>query len=158
MDETNSGYRPGRPGPRWLIGTDLRQAGKRIRYGGIAGLAAAGVSFFVIVITYFGDPSIAGVIQPGGGPFLLVLLETVLMSALSVGVLRRSRAAAMALLGYHLVSKLALFALAAFGLGPGELRAIPFHLVFAYLFFQGMRGVLTWHYLTRPEYPATLED
>ena len=40
------------PNP-WLIGTDLEQARKRIRWGGGAGLAAAIVNFIVIMSTYF---------------------------------------------------------------------------------------------------------
>ena len=139
---------------RWLIGTDLEQARKRIRYGGVAGLAAAGINFVVAVITYFGDEGVAGVIRPGGGAFVFVLVEAGLMTALSVGVLRRNRSAAVMLLGYHVVSKLILFGLAAFGVGPGSLRAIPFHLVFAYLFIQSLRGALTWHYLTHPFHPS----
>lgn len=138
----------------WLIGSDPEQARKRMRWGGIAGIAAAIVNFVVAMVTYFGDASVEGVIQPGGGAFLFVLAEAGLMTALSIGLLRRNRTAALLLLGYHVVSKVALFGLAAIGVGPGSLRAIPFHLAFAYMFFQGWRGALTWHYLTHPVYPA----
>ena len=147
---------PGIPNP-WLIGTDLQQARKRIHWGGGAGLAAAVINFIVIMSTYFvGDTGVEGVVQPSGGQFLFVLSEAVVVAALAAGVLKRSRAAAMALLAYQVVSKLALFGLAAFGLGPGNLNLVSLvlNLVFAYLFFQGLRGVLTWHYLTHPVYPA----
>ena len=143
--------------PRWLIGTDLRRALTRIRYGGIAGLVAAGINFIVIMSTYFvGDSGVEGVIRPGGGEFLFVLLEAALVAVLAAGMLKRNRAAAAALLGYQIVSKLVLFGLAIFGLGPGNLNPVSLvlNLVFAYLFFQGLRGVLTWHYLTHPVYPA----
>ena len=138
----------------WLIGSDIEQARKRMRWGGIAGIAAAVINFVVAVVTYFGDASVEGVIQPGGWAFLFVLAEAGLMTVLAVGLLRKNRHAAILLLGYHVFSKVALFGLAAVGVGPGSLRAIPFHLVFAYMFFQGWRGVLTWRYLTRPEYPV----
>ena len=138
----------------WLIGSDIEQARKRMRWGGIAGIAAAIINFVVAVVTYFGDASVEGVIQPGGWAFLFVLAEAGLMTVLAVGLLRKNRSAALLLLGYHVVSKVALFGLAAVGVGPGSLRAIPFHLVFAYMFFQGWRGALTWRYLTRAEYPA----
>ena len=144
------------PNP-WLIGTDLEQARKRIRWGGGAGLAAAIVNFVVIMSTYFvGDTGVEGVVQPSGGQFLFVLAEAALVAGLAAGVLKRSRAAATALLFYQVVSKLALFGLAAFGLGPGNLNlvSVVLNLAFAYLFFQGLRGVLTWHYLTHPEYPT----
>lgn len=140
---------------QWLIGRDPGQAGKRILWGGVAGLVAAGINFIVIMATYFGDPAVEGVVQPGGLPFLLVLAEAGALMVLSVGTLNRVRAAAALLLAWHLVSKLSLLGLAIFGWGPGSLH--PLYLVlnvlFAYLFFQGWRGTLTWHYLTHPEYP-----
>lgn len=144
--------------PGWMIGSDLRQAGKRILWGGGAGLAAAAINFIVIMATYFGDPAVAGVIQPGGGAFLFVLIEAGLTAGLAAGVLKRGRPAAAALLAYHLVSKAGLFGLAAAGWGPGSLNPISLllNLLFAYLFLQGLRGVLTWHYLTRPVYPAAV--
>ena len=145
----------------WLLGTDLVQARKRIRWAGGAGLAAAVINFIVIMSTYFvGDTGVEGVIQPSGGQFLFVLVEAVVVASLAVGVLRRSRAAAMALLVYQVLSKLALFGLAAFGLGPGNLNlvSVVLNLAFAYLFFQGLRGILTWHYLTHPDYPALAQE
>ena len=107
--------------------------------------------------TYFvGDTGVEGVVQPSRGQFLFVLVEAAVVACLAAGVLKRNRTAAMALLVYQVVSKLALFGLAAFGLGPGNLNLVSavLNLVFAYLFFQGLRGVLTWHYLTHPDYPA----
>ena len=145
----------------WLIGTDLVQARKRIRWGGGAGLAAAVINFIVIMSTYFvGDTGVEGVVQPSGGQFLFVLVEAAVVAVLAVAVLRRNRTAAMALLAYQVVSKLALFGLAAFGLGPGNLNPVSMvlNLVFAYLFFQGLRGVLTWHYLTHPQYPVSAQE
>ncbi len=141
---------------QWLIGNDPRQAGKRILWGGAAGLVAAGINFIVIMATYFGDPAVEGVIQPGGVAFLFVLAEAGALMVLSVGTLNRVRAAAALLLAWHLGSKLSLFGLAIFGWGPGSLN--PLYLVlnalFAYLFFQGWRGALTWHHLTHPKYPG----
>ena len=142
----------------WLIGTDPVQARKRILWGGGAGLAAAVINFIVIMSTYFvGDTGVEGVVQPSRGQFLFVLVEAAVVAGLAVAVLRRSKAGAMALLAYHVVSKLALFGLAAFGLGPGNLNlvSVVLNLVFAYLFFQGLRGILTWHYLTHPNWPGT---
>lgn len=144
------------PNP-WLIGTDLQQARKRIRWGFGAGLAAAIINFIVIMSTYFvGDTGVEGVVQPSRGEFIFVLVEAGLVAALAYGVLKRSRAAAATLLAYQLVSKSILFGLALTGLGPGNLNPVSFvlNLAFAYLFFQGLRGTLTWHYLTHPEYPA----
>ena len=161
-EDVGAGFKPAPPANNqrrvspWLLGTDPVQARKRIRWGAAAGLASAVINFIVIMSTYFvGDTGVEGVIQPSGGQFLFVLAEAVVVAALAAGVLMRNRAAAMTLLGYHVVSKLALFGLAAFGLGPGNLNPVSLvlNLVFAYLFFQGLRGVLTWQYLTHPEYP-----
>ena len=147
---------PGTPNP-WLVGNDLEQARKRILWGGVAGLVVAGILLIVVTTTYFADPETMGVVQPSRGQFLYVLLEAGIMAALSVGVLNRSRWAAAGLLAYHILSKLALFALALFGLAPGNLNPYSmtiFLLIPAYLFFQALRGALTWHYLTHPVYPA----
>ena len=144
--------------PGWMIGSDLRQAGKRILWGGVTGLAIAGMLSVAVTTTYFGDPAVTGLVQPTLGQFLYVLLESGLIAALSVGVLKRFRLAAAALLAYHLVSKAALFGLAIFGLAPGNLNPYSmtiYLLIPGYLFLQGLRGVLTWHYLTHPVYPAT---
>lgn len=143
--------------PGWMIGSDLRQAGKRILWGGVTGLAIAGMLSVAVTTTYFGDPAVTGLVQPTLGQFLYVLLESGLIAALSIGVLKRFRLAAAALLAYHLVSKAALFGLAIFGLAPGNLNPYSmtiYLLIPGYLFLQGLRGVLTWHYLTHPVYPA----
>ena len=145
------------PNP-WLVGSNLEQARKRILWGGGAGLAYAATYFIVIMATYFvGDSGVERVIRPGGGEFLFVLVEAALVAVLAAGMLKRNRAAAVALLGYQIISKLVLFGLAILGLGPGDLNlgSLVLNLVFAYLFFQGLRGVLTWHYLTHPEYPTS---
>ena len=123
-------------------------------WGGGAGLAYSAIYLIVIVSTFFGDPDVAGVIQPGGEESFFILAMAGVIAVLAVGVLKRNRAAAVLLLCFFVVVMLGLFGLAAFGLGPGKLQTLPFHLVFAYLFFQGMRGVLTWHSLTRPGYTA----
>lgn len=143
--------------PGWMIGSDLRQAGKRILWGGVTGLALAGMLSVAVTTTYFGDPAVTGLVQPTLGQFLYVLLESGLIAALSIGVLKRFRLAAAALLVYHLVSKAALFGLAIFGLAPGNLNPYSmtiYLLIPGYLFLQGLRGVLTWHYLTHPVYPT----
>lgn len=143
--------------PPWMIGADLPQAGKRILWGGVTGLAVSGMLSVAVTTTYFGDPAVTELVQPTFGQFLYVLLESVLIAALSVGVLKRFRLAAAALLAYHLVSKIVLFGLAVFGLAPGNLNPYSmtlYLLIPGYLFLQGLRGVLTWHYLTHPVYPT----
>lgn len=144
--------------PAWMLGSDLTQAGKRILWGGIAGLVVAGMMSMAVTTTYFGDPAVTELVQPTLGQFLYVLLESALIAVLSVGVLKRFRPAAAALLVYHLVSKSALFGLAIFGWAPGNLNPYSmtiYLLIPGYLFLQGLRGTLTWHYLTHPAYPTT---
>ena len=143
--------------PPWMLGNDLQRAGKRILWGGVTGFVVAGMLSMAVTMAFFGDPAVTGVIQPTLGQFLYVLLESALMALLSVGVLKRFRLAAAALLVYHLVSKSTLFGLAVFGLAPGNLNPYSmtiFLLIPGYIFLQGLRGALTWHHLTHPAYPT----
>ena len=69
------------------------------------------------------------------------------MAVLAYGVLRRVRAAAVLLFFYFLISRIPLLAI-----GVMKPEVLPLQLLFGYLFFQGMRGALTFHYLTHPHY------
>ncbi|MFQ6028507.1 MAG: hypothetical protein ACE5Q6_13535 [Dehalococcoidia bacterium] len=133
---------------RFLIGKDLERARKRMRYAWIAGFVAAGINFAVALMTFPVEE--AGGVDPiGGVAFALVMLEAALLAVLAYGVRKQKRAAAVALLLYFILSKII-----SYSVGIGSLTALPLQLIFAYLFFQGMRGALTFYYLTHPEYPT----
>jgi len=91
------------------------------------------------------------------GQFAWVVFESVLIGLLSYGVLKRVRLAAVSLFFYFWLSRIPLLALGLISLEkpPDDfarfllLQALP-----AYLFFQGMRGAWTFHFLTHPPYPA----
>ncbi|HLF03754.1 MAG TPA: hypothetical protein VI855_00830 [Dehalococcoidia bacterium] len=137
-----------------LIGGDLAAARRRMRHAGIAGFVAAAISLSVAVMSYGAeDPEGRALLEGGGWAFAFVVVEAVLLAGLSWGVLKRGRAAGVALFGYFLASKSV-----AYALGWGNLTALPVMLLLGYLFFQGMRGACTYHHLTHPVYPAAGAD
>jgi hypothetical protein len=135
-----------------LIADDVVKARKRMRNAWIAGFAAAGVGFINALISF---PSAASDSQGGwsNGQFVFVMLESSLMAVLAYGVLKRTRAAAVLLFFYFLISRIPLLAM-----GLMRLEVLPLQLLFGYLFFQGMRGALTFHYLTHPLPPEPRGD
>jgi hypothetical protein len=127
-----------------MIADDVVKARKRMRNAWIAGFAAAGIGFINALISF---PSAASESQGGwsNGQFVFVMLESSLMAGLACGVLKRLRAAAVVLFFYFVISRIPLLAM-----GLMRLEVLPLQLLFGYLFFQGMRGALTFHYLTHP--------
>ena len=98
-----------------------------------------------------------------GGQLAFVLSESTLMAILAFGVLKRWRPAAVLLFFYFAISRIVLIALGPIALQePSDvptfllevLRFLLVNAVVAYLFFQGIRGTLVFHYLTHPDYPA----
>jgi hypothetical protein len=127
-----------------LIADDVVKARKRMRNAWIAGFAAAGIGLINALISF---PSAASESQGGwsNGQFIFVMLESSLMAALAYGVLKRIRSAAVVLFAYFLISRIPLLAM-----GLMRLEVLPLQLLFGYLFFQGMRGALTFYHLTHP--------
>jgi len=134
---------------RLLIADDVVKARKRMRNAWIAGFAAAGIGLINALISF---PSAASESQGGwsNGQFIFVILESSLMAGLAYGVFKRIRAAAVSLFFYFLISRIPLLAM-----GLMRLEVLPLQLLFGYLFFQGLRGALTFHHLThsRPSEP-----
>jgi hypothetical protein len=137
---------------RLLIADDVVKARKRMRNAWIAGFAAAGIGLINALISF---PSAAAESQGGwsNGQFVFVMLESSLMAGLAYGILKRIRAAAVLLFFYFLISRIPLLAM-----GLIRLEVLPLQLLFGYLFFQGMRGALTFHHLTHPLPPELKGD
>jgi hypothetical protein len=133
---------------RLLIADDVVKARKRMRNAWIAGFAAAGIGLTNALISF---PSAASESHGGwsNGQFVFVILESSLMAGLAYGILKRLRAAAVVLFVYFLISRIPLLAM-----GLMRLEVLPLQLLFGYLFFQGMRGALTFHHLTHPLPPV----
>ena len=138
-----------------LVGQDLGQAQRRVRWAWVAGFLWAAWSFIGVMAGIWSlAPEVSDRLDLR--LFILAVLEVGLVAFLSYGVMRRWRPAAAILLAYFWPSRIFWIVVGAIALGSmGEiakffiLQAAP-----AYLFLQGMRGVWTHHYLTHPDYPA----
>ena len=140
---------------RILLGTDVTQASRRIRWACICGYLYAGVFIFnAIALFSVGAHEVKGLWSTGQAVF--VVLEASLIAILSFGLSRRNKVAAIGLFGYFLLSRVPLLIL---GFLPsaneldGLMRLVVMQILPAYLFFQGLRGVLTFHDLKHRHYP-----
>ena len=140
---------------RILVGTDITQASRRIRWAYICGYLYAGVFIFnAIVLFSVGSLEVKGLWSTGQAAF--VVFEASLVAILSFGLSRRNKVAAIGLFGYFLLSRVPLLIL---GFLPsaneldGLMRLVVTQILPAYLFFQGLRGVLTFHDLKHRHYP-----
>ena len=145
---------------RILVGTDITQASRRIRWAYICGYLYAGVFIFnAIVLFSVGTPEVKGLWSNSQAGF--VVFEASLVAILSFGLSRRNKVAAVGLLGYFLLSRVPLLIL---GFLPsaneldGLMRLVVMQILPAYLFFQGLRGVLTFHDLKHRDYPDEAFD
>jgi len=145
---------------RILLGTDVTQASRRIRWAYICGYLYAGVFVFnAIALFSVGDLEVKGLWSTGQAVF--VVLEASLIAILSFGLSRRNKMAAIGLFVYFLLSRVPLLIL---GFLPaaneldGLMRLVVMQILPAYLFFQGLRGVLTFHDLKDRDYPDEAFD
>ena len=145
---------------RILVGTDITQASRRIRWAYICGYLYAGVFVFnAIALFSVGDPEVKGLWSTGQAVF--VVLEASLVAILSFGLSRRNKMAALGLFVYFLLSRVPLLIL---GFLPaaneldGLMRLVVMQILPAYLFYQGLRGVLTFYDLKHRDYPNDAFD
>ena len=129
-----------------MIGDDIGKARRRMRIAWIAGFAAVTISFILASIA-LGGVNAEGKELISGGQYILVTIDSGIIAILSLGLWRRFRVAAVLLFLYFVISKGVLFSVGLGHMGFDE-PVIPVQLLFAYLFFQGMRGALTFHHLT----------
>ena len=140
---------------RILLGTDVTQASRRIRWAYICGYLYAGVFIFnAIALFSVGAPEVKGLWSTGQAVF--VVFEASLVAILSFGLSRRNKLAAIFLFGYFFLSRVPLLIL---GFLPtaneldGLMRLVVMQILPAYLFYKGLRGVLTFHDLKHRDYP-----
>ena len=152
---------------RILLGTDVTQANRRIRWAYICGYLYAGVFVFnAITLFSVGDLEVKGLWSTGQAVF--VVLEASLVAFLSFGLSQRNKLAAIGLFVYFLLSRVPLLIL---GFLPaanelewsaayldGLMKLVVMQILPAYLFFQGLRGVLTFHDLKDRDYPDEAFD
>ena len=134
---------------RILIGTDITQSRRRIRWAYICGYLYAGVCLLNTVLLFSAwDTEVSGLWSTGQSVF--VVLESSLIAILAFGLSRRNKLGAIGLFVYFSCSRVPLLILG-FLPAVNELddlvRLIVSQVLPAYLFFQGLRGVLTFHAL-----------
>ena len=137
---------------RVLVGKDITQARRRIRWAWIAGFSFAAVGLINALLLFSGfDSEVENLWS--GGQFAWVVFESGMMAVLSYGVLKRVRLAGVSLFFYFWISRIPLLALGL--IAPVDplalLNFVIIQVLPAYLFLQGMRGVLTFHCLTQPQ-------
>jgi len=138
-----------------IIGRDLEQARKRMRYAWLVGFICSGVVFINVAIAIPG-------LAPGTedrlslGLFIFAIVEVGIVAFLSYGVLQRRREAATALFFYFWISRIFWITMGIIGLStiPDIVKFLIWHVLPAYFFFQGLRGAWTCYYLTHPKHPA----
>jgi hypothetical protein len=128
-----------------------------MRYAWLAGFVWSAISFVGAVGALIA-PIIAD--APSDlhlGQFIFAIVEVGLIAFLSYGVMQRRPTAAALLFGYFVLSRIVLAFMGLIGLEHSEdyLRFL-IQGVFALLFFQGLRGTLTFYHLTHPSYPSAL--
>ena len=139
---------------RILVGTDITQSSRRIRWACICGYLYAGDFIFnAIALFSVGAHEVKGLWSTGQAVF--VVFEASLVGILSFGLSRRNKLSAIGLFVYFLLSRVPLLVL---GFLPaaneldGLMRLLVMQILPAYLFFQGLRGVLTFHDLKHQNY------
>ena len=89
---------------RVLVGKDITQARRRIRWAWIAGFAFASVGLLNALLLFSGfDSEVENLWS--GGQFSWVVFESGLMAVLSYGVFKRARLAAVSLFFYFWISQ-----------------------------------------------------
>lgn len=138
-----------------IIGQDLEQARKRMRYAWLMGFIWSGAVFINTATAIWG-------LAPGTedrlslGLFIFAIIEVGIVAFLSYGVLQRRRGAATALFFYFWISRIFWITMGIIGLStiPDIVRFLVCQVLPAYFFFQGLRGAWTCYYLTHPKHPA----
>ena len=137
---------------------DADQARRRMRYAWVAAFIWAGISLLNAVIIALGILfGFDAENQPlwSGGQLAFVLAESTLVAILGFGVFKRWRLAALLLFFYFGISRIVLIALGLIALQePSAVLRFLVQVAVVYLFFQGMRGSLAFHYLSHPAYPT----
>lgn len=145
---------------RILIGTDITQSRRRIRWAYICGYLYAGVCLLNTILLFSAwDSEVSGLWSTGQSVF--VVLESSLIAIFSFGLSRRNRMAAIGLFVYFSASRVPLLIL---GYLPAVnelddlVRLVVSQVLPAYLFLQGLRGVLTFRALKHMDYQEKASD
>jgi len=108
---------------------------RHIKNAWIAGIISSVVTLIASLLPLFGA-SIAGF-------NLFNLADVALIAGLTVGIWRKSRICALIMLVYFIASKVMLIS------KTGNSAGLIMGAVFAYFYFQGVRGTFAWHKLQK---------
>jgi hypothetical protein len=111
------------------------QAKTHIKHAWIVGVVTAAMTLFASLLPLFGVSLV--------GFNLWTLTDFVLIAGLTFGISRKSRTCALIMLVYFVVSK------SMFVAATGDIASAALGAIFAYFFFQGVRGAFAWHRLAK---------
>ena len=122
---------------------NLERFQKAIRAGAIAGFVCTGMTLLVVAIAL--TVTSAGPLQSFADPWNLV--DVGLLLGLSIGILRRSRTAAVGMVLYFVFSKIIIT------LETGQMGSLPVALLFLYFFSRAAWGTFAYHRYHRAQDP-----
>ena len=124
---------------------DRDEAIKHCRNGAVAAFFSAAITAAVVVVATGADGELALFNDP------LIAIDVLLIVGCAIGMLRKSRAAAMTIFVYFIISKVAIT------LETGQASGLGVALVFVYFYGKAIQGSFTYHRLMKaedPEYKA----
>lgn len=124
---------------------NLASAEKAIRHGAVAGFIFAGFTLTVVSIAVLGQGT--GYFEFWDDPTNVV--DVVLIGGLSLGILKRSRAAAISLVAFFILAEIHMFTELGRPSGSGIASAV----VFLYFFGRAVLGTFAYHRIRREQDP-----
>jgi hypothetical protein len=112
---------------------DLQKAEKAIKSAWIAAVISGSITLFVAVLALVGVRLFNFTAW--------VLIDVVLIFGLAYGIYRKNRVCAVIMFIYFIISKIYML------VTVGGLAGLPLAILFAYFFFQGIRGTFAYHKL-----------
>ena len=122
---------------------DFDEALRATRNGAIAAFVSAGLTALVVLIAMSSESG--GALELWNDPYNFV--DVVFIVILGIGVLLRSRTAAIILFGYFVISKIAIW------LEMGSFSGVGISLVFVYFYGRAVQGSFAYHRIRKEEDP-----
>jgi len=116
---------------------DLQKAENAIKGAWIAGIISGSITLFVTIL------AIVGVRIFNFSAW--TLLDVILVFGLAYGIYRKNRACAVILFIYFILSKIYMI------IALGAVTGLPVAILFAYFFFQGIRGTFAYHKIMKAQ-------
>ena len=138
-----------------LMGGGPDKARRWIRFGWLAGFVWAAISFLGAVGSMLAPVIAEAPSDLDLGQYIFAVIEVGVIAYLSYGVMQRRPVAAALLFLYFVLSRVVLILVGLIALEQlADYWRLLIQGVFAFFFFQALRGVLTFYHLTHPQYPV----